>query len=284
MKFKTFLVFSLLWATFIYDPLAHWVWGGGWIGKMGALDFAGGTVVHISSGISALVCALMVGKRHGFPSVYMAPHNLPLTVTGASLLWVGWFGFNAGSALAANGIAANAFVTTNTASAAAALTWGLVEWRHRGKPTMLGAASGAVAGLVAVTPGAGFVGPLSALIMGLVAGILCYYAVVMKNRFGYDDSLDVVGIHGVGGTWGAFATGLFASAAVNSAGADGLFFGSAALLGKQVVSILATWLYAGVGTWILLKILQMSMGLRVSEEEEQMGLDLSQHNEAAYTT
>jgi ammonium transporter, Amt family len=284
MKFKTFLVFSLLWATFIYDPLAHWVWGGGWIGKMGALDFAGGTVVHISSGMSALVCALMVGKRHGFPSAYMAPHNLPFTVIGASLLWVGWFGFNAGSALAANGIAANAFVTTNTASAAAALTWALVEWQHRGKPTMLGAASGAVAGLVAVTPGAGFVGPLSALIIGLVAGILCYYAVVMKNRLGYDDSLDVVGIHGVGGTWGAFATGLFASAAVNSAGADGLFFGSAALLGKQVVSILATWLYAGVGTWILLKILQASMGLRVSEEEEQMGLDLSQHNEAAYTT
>jgi Amt family ammonium transporter len=226
----------------------------------------------------------MVGKRHGFPSVYMAPHNLPFTVTGASLLWVGWFGFNAGSALAANGIAANAFVTTNTASAAAALTWAFIEWQHRGKPTMLGAASGAVAGLVAVTPGAGFVSPLSALIIGLVAGILCYYAVVMKNRFGYDDSLDVVGIHGVGGTWGALATGLFASAAVNSAGADGLFFGSAALLGKQVVSILATWLYAGVGTWILLKILQMSMGLRVSEEDEQMGLDLSQHNEAAYTT
>ena len=284
MKFKTFLVFSLLWATFIYDPLAHWVWGGGWIGKMGALDFAGGTVVHISSGISALVCAIMVGKRHGFPTDYMAPHNLPFTVIGASLLWVGWFGFNAGSALAANGIAANAFVTTNTASAAAALTWAFIEWRHRGKPTMLGAVSGAVAGLVAVTPGAGFVGPMSALIIGLVAGILCYYAVVMKNRFGYDDSLDVVGVHGVGGTWGALATGLFASAAVNSAGADGLFFGSAALLGKQVVSILATWLYAGVGTWILLKILEVSMGLRVSEEDEQMGLDLSQHNEAAYTT
>ena len=223
------------------------------------------------------------GKRHGFPTDYMTPHNLPFTVTGASLLWVGWFGFNAGSALAANGIAANAFVTTNTASAAAALTWAFVEWRQRGKPTMLGAVSGAVAGLVAVTPGAGFVGPISALIIGLVAGILCYYAVVMKSRFGYDDSLDVVGIHGVGGTWGALATGLFASAAVNSAGADGLFFGSAALLGKQVVSILATWLYAGVGTWILLKILQMSMGLRVSEEDEQMGLDLSQHNEAAYT-
>ena len=284
MKFKTFLVFSLLWATFIYDPLAHWVWGGGWIGKMGALDFAGGTVVHISSGVSALVCALMVGKRHGFPTDYMAPHNLPFTVIGAALLWVGWFGFNAGSALAANGIAATAFVTTNTASAAAALTWALVEWCHRGKPTMLGAVSGAVAGLVAVTPGAGFVGPISALIIGLIAGILCYYAVLMKNRLGYDDSLDVVGVHGVGGTWGALATGLFASVAVNSAGGDGLFFGGGALLVKQVVSILATWLYAGVGTWILLIILKASMGLRVSTEEEQMGLDLSQHNEAAYTT
>jgi len=283
MKFNTFLVFSLLWATFIYDPLAHWVWGGGWLGKMGALDFAGGTVVHISSGISALVCAMMVGKRHGFPTDYMPPHNLPFAVIGASLLWVGWFGFNAGSALAANGIAANAFVTTNTASAAAALTWAFVEWQHRGKPTMLGAVSGAVAGLVAVTPGAGFVGPMSALLIGLVAGMLCYYAIVMKHRFGYDDSLDVVGVHGVGGTWGALATGLFASTAINSAGADGLFFGNVALLGKQVVSILATWLYAGVGTWILLKILAVTMGLRVSEAEEQMGLDLSQHNEAAYT-
>jgi Amt family ammonium transporter len=283
MKFKTFLVFGVLWATCIYDPLAHWVWGGGWIGKMGALDFAGGTVVHISSGVSALVCAIMIGKRRGFPTEYMAPHNLPFTVTGAALLWVGWFGFNAGSALAADGIAANAFVTTNTASAAAALSWACIEWQHRGKPTMLGAASGAVAGLVAVTPGAGFVGPMSALIIGAVAGVLCYYAVVMKNRFGYDDSLDVVGVHGVGGTWGALATGLFASAAVNSAGADGLFFGNMALLGKQIVSILATWIYAGVGTWILLKILGASLGLRVSDEDEQMGLDLSQHNEAAYT-
>jgi Amt family ammonium transporter len=283
MKFKTFLVFGVLWATCIYDPLAHWVWGGGWIGKMGALDFAGGTVVHISSGVSALVCAIMVGKRRGFPTEYMAPHNLPFTVTGAALLWVGWFGFNAGSALAADGIAANAFVTTNTASAAAAMSWAFIEWQHRGKPTMLGAASGAVAGLVAVTPGAGFVGPMSALIIGAMAGIICYYAVVLKNRFGYDDSLDVVGVHGVGGTWGALATGLFASAAVNSAGADGLFFGNVALLGKQIVSILATWIYAGVGTWILLKILGASIGLRVSDEDEQMGLDLSQHNEAAYT-
>jgi Amt family ammonium transporter len=249
---------------------------------MGALDFAGGTVVHISSGVSALVCAIMVGRRRGFPTEYMAPHNLPFTVTGAALLWVGWFGFNAGSALAADGIAANAFVTTNTAAASAALSWLFVEWKHSSKPTMLGAATGAVAGLVAITPGSGFVGPIAAIIIGAVAGIVCYYAVVMKRRFGYDDSLDVVGVHGVGGTWGALATGLFASTTVNAAGADGLFFGNVALLGPQIVSVLATWIYAGVGTWIILRILDASMGLRVSDEDEQMGLDLSQHNEACY--
>jgi Amt family ammonium transporter len=283
MKFKTFLVFGLLWATFIYDPLAHWVWGGGWIGSLGTLDFAGGTVVHISSGVSALVCAMVIGKRRGFPTEYMAPHNLPFTVTGAALLWVGWFGFNAGSALAANAIAANAFVTTNTASATAAMVWAFVEWKHRSKPTMLGAASGAVAGLVAITPGAGFVGPVSAIIIGGLAGCICYYAVVMKSRFGYDDSLDVVGVHGIGGTWGALATGLFASVAVNEAGKNGLFFGDAALLGPQILGILGTWVYAGVGTWIILKILDATMGLRISDEDEQMGLDLSQHNEAGYT-
>jgi ammonium transporter, Amt family len=282
MKFSTFLAFGLLWATFIYDPLAHWVWGKGWIGSMGALDFAGGTVVHISSGVSALVCAIVVGRRRGFPTEYMAPHNLPFTVTGAALLWVGWFGFNAGSALAADGIAANAFVTTNTASAAAALSWLGAEWKHGGKPTMLGAATGAVAGLVAITPGAGFVGPVSAIIIGVVAGILCYCAVVLKSRFGYDDSLDVVGVHGIGGTWGALATGLFASSAINAAGADGLFFGNVALLGPQILAVLATWIYAAVGTWIILKLLDASMGLRVSDEDEQMGLDLSQHNEAGY--
>src|SRR5262245_23120389 len=208
MKFKTFLLFGLLWATFVYDPLAHWVWGkGGWIGAdgLGALDFAGGTVVHISSGVSALVCAIVVGRRRGFPTEYMAPHNLPFAVTGAALLWVGWFGFNAGSALKANGLAANAFVTTNTAAATAALAWLFAEWNHSGKPTMLGAASGAVAGLVAITPGAGFVTPLAAIVIGGVAGILCFYAVVMKSRLRYDDALDVVGVHGVGGTWGAFA-------------------------------------------------------------------------------
>jgi Amt family ammonium transporter len=283
MQFRTFLVFGLLWATFIYDPLAHWVWGNGWLMGLGALDFAGGTVVHISSGVSALVCAIMLGRRRGFPTEYMAPHNLPFTVTGAALLWVGWFGFNAGSALAADGIAANAFVTTNTASAAAALMWMFVEWKHSGRPTMLGAATGAVAGLVAITPGAGFVRPMPAIIIGGIAGIVCFYAVVMKSRFGYDDSLDVVAVHGVGGTWGAFATGLFTSVAVNPAGKDGLFLGNAAALGPQIVGIVATWVYAAVGTWVLLKILDATMGLRVSGEDEQMGLDLSQHNEAGYS-
>jgi Amt family ammonium transporter len=281
MKFKAFLVFGLLWAAVVYDPLAHWVWGGGWIGAMGALDFAGGTVVHISSGVSALMCAFVLGRRRGWPNEYMPPHNLPFTVIGAALLWVGWFGFNAGSALGANGAAANAFVTTNTAASAAAFVWMLVEWKHSEKPTMLGVATGAVAGLVAITPGAGFVGPMSALIIGAIAGLICFYAVVLKVRLGYDDSLDVVGVHGVGGTWGALATGLFASAAVG--GTDGLFFGNPALMIPQIVSVIGTVVYVGVVTWIILKILDATMGLRVSDEDEQMGLDLSQHNEAAYT-
>jgi Amt family ammonium transporter len=283
MKFTPFLVFGLLWATLVYDPLAHWVWGGGWMQTLGALDFAGGTVVHISSGVSALVCALVVGKRHGFPSEQMPPHNLPLVVTGAALLWVGWFGFNAGSALAADGIAATAFVTTNSAAAMAALTWMAAEWRHGGKPTMLGAASGAVAGLVAITPGAGFVTPLSALVIGGIAGVLCFYAVVMKHRLGYDDALDVVGVHGVGGTWGALATGLFASKAVNAAGRDGLLFGDISTLGIQLLAVVVTWVFAAVVTFVLLKGLDTTLGLRVSLEEEQMGLDLSQHNEAGYS-
>jgi len=284
MKFKTFLVFGLLWATCVYDPLAHWVWGkGGWINAMGVLDFAGGTVVHISSGASALVCALVIGRRRGFASEFMAPHNLPFVVTGAALLWVGWFGFNAGSALKANALAVNAFVTTHTAASAAALTWLLAEWNHAGKPTMLGAASGAVAGLVAITPGAGFVSPLPAVIIGGIAGIVCFYAVVMKSRLRYDDSLDVVSVHGIGGTWGALATGLFASTAVNAGGRNGLLLGDAGTLGIQLVSIVATWIFAALVTWIILKLLDATMGLRVSTEHEQMGLDLSQHNEAGYT-
>lgn len=283
-KFGTFVVFMLLWATFIYDPLAHWVWGvKGWIREMGALDFAGGTVVHISSGISALVACCMFGKRIGYPHEPMPPHNLPFSVIGASLLWVGWFGFNAGSALAADGLATSAFVVTNTATAAAVLSWMMMDWILRGKPTVLGAASGAVAGLVAITPGSGFVGPMSAIIIGAVAGALCWSACTVKAKLGYDDSLDVVGVHGVGGTWGALATGLFASKLINPAGNDGLFFGNPGQLWVQFVAVAVTWAFAIVGTFIILSILKAIMGLRVSEEEERMGLDLSQHDERSYS-
>src|SRR5437899_5723587 len=286
VKFSTFIVFILLWATFIYDPLAHWVWGkGGWMGVnggMGALDFAGGTVVHISSGVSALVAALMFGKRIGYPQEAMPPHNLPLSVIGASLLWVGWFGFNAGSALAADGLATSAFVATNTATAAATLSWMAMDWIYRGKPTVLGAASGAVAGLVAITPASGFVGPISAIWIGIAGGVVCSIACSLKPKLGYDDSLDVVGVHGVGGTVGALATGLFASKAVNPAGNDGLFFGNPGQLWIQFVAVIATWILAIVGTVVILSILKAIMGLRVTNEEETMGLDLSQHNERAY--
>ncbi len=284
MKFATFLLFSLLWATFIYDPLAHWVWGtGGWLRNLGALDFAGGTVVHISSGVSALVAILIIGKRLGYGVEPTAPHNLPFTVIGASLLWVGWFGFNAGSALAANGLAVSAFVVTHCAAAAATLSWVLAEWITRGKPTVLGAASGAVAGLVAITPGSGFVGPLSGIVIGLAAGVLCYSACMFKSRLGYDDSLDVVGVHGVGGIFGALATGIFASKAINPAGADGVIYGNYSLLWAQVIAVGATVVFAGLGTGAILFLLKAVMALRVSPQEERMGLDLSQHSESAYT-
>ncbi|MGE5446006.1 MAG: ammonium transporter [Ignavibacteriales bacterium] len=286
-KFSTFLIFILLWATFIYDPLAHWVWGkGGWIGTnggMGALDFAGGTVVHISSGISALVASIMFGKRIGYGHETMAPHNLPFCVIGASLLWVGWFGFNAGSAVSSGALATSAFVVTHIATATAALSWMLMDWIFRGKPTCLGAASGAVAGLVAITPASGFVGPMSSIIIGLGAGIVCSTACTVKVRLGYDDSLDVVGVHGIGGTWGALATGLFASKAINSAGNNGLFFGNPHQFVVQLIAVAVTWALAIVGTFIILSILKAIMGLRVSEEEEQMGVDLSQHNETGYS-
>jgi Amt family ammonium transporter len=282
-KFSTFIVFILLWATLIYDPLAHWVWGKGWLGRLGALDFAGGTVVHISSGISALAAAMMFGRRLGYGQEAMPPHNLPFSVIGASLLWFGWFGFNAGSALAADGLATNAFVTTNTATAAAALSWMFTEWLVRGKPTALGAASGAVAGLVSITPAAGFVGAISSILIGVGGGMLCFAACNLKAKFGYDDSLDVVGVHGVGGTWGALATGLFASKAINAAGSDGLFFGNPGQLWVQLLAVVATWIFAFLGTLIILGILRATMGLRVSEEEERMGLDLSQHNERGYS-
>jgi Amt family ammonium transporter len=284
VKFSAFLLFTLLWATFVYNPLCHWVWGvGGWMGKFGALDFAGGTVVHISSGMAALAAALFIGRRLGYGTTAYIPHNVPMTVTGAALLWFGWFGFNAGSALACNGLAASAFVVTHIASALAALTWMFMEWIHRGKPTTLGAASGAVAGLVAITPGSGFVGPISAIIIGGLAGIICYGGVLLKSRLGYDDSLDVVGIHGLGGTWGALATGLFASKAVNPAGANGLFFGNPGQLWIQFVSVIASMIFAFVMTLIILKVVDLIVGLRVTEEDEVRGMDVSLHNEAAYT-
>ncbi len=284
MKFSTFLVFTLLWATVIYDPLCHWVWAvGGWLRNLGALDFAGGTVVHISSGVSALAAAIVMGKRRGYSMESMAPHNLPLTVIGAALLWFGWFGFNAGSAVSSGALAASAFVVTHAATAAAALAWPLMEWIIKGKPTVLGAASGAVAGLVAITPASGFVGPVSAIIIGGVAGVICYFFVtVVKTSLGYDDSLDAFGVHGVGGTWGAIATGLFASKAVNSAGNDGLFFGNPSLVVTQLIAVAVTWVFAFSVTYIILKILDATMGLRVSDEDEVLGLDLTQHGESGY--
>ncbi len=278
MKFSTLLVFGLLWTTVVYDPICHWVWGGGWIGELGALDFAGGTVVHISSGVSALVAAIVIGKRRGYPTEAMPPHNLGYTLLGTALLWFGWFGFNAGSELAADGVAALAFVVTNTAAGSAAVAWLLVEWIHRGRPTLLGAASGAIAGLVAITPAAGFVGPMSSIIIGLGAGVLCYWAVsLLKPAFGYDDTLDVFGIHGIGGMWGAIATGLFASV-----GAEGVFFGNPAQIVPQIIGVVATIVIAAVATFVILKVLGAIMGLRVTEEEEVEGLDLAVHGERGY--
>ncbi|MCC7201269.1 MAG: ammonium transporter [Nitrospirae bacterium] len=285
MKFSAFVIFSLLWATIVYDPLAHWVWGvGGWIRNMGALDFAGGTVVHISSGVSALAAALVIGKRIGYRRDPMPPHNMTLVVIGASLLWFGWFGFNAGSALSSGGLATSAFVVTHIATAAASVTWPFIEWIRHGKPTILGAASGAVAGLVAITPAAGFVGPIAAILIGISAGIVCFLAVVvLKNILGYDDSLDAFGVHGVGGTLGALATGLFASKAINPAGADGFFFGNSGQLGIQLVATAASAVFSFVATLIILKVIDLVIGIRIQEEDEIMGLDLSQHNETGYT-
>ncbi|MDO8747070.1 MAG: ammonium transporter [Thermodesulfovibrionales bacterium] len=283
-KFKAYLLFLVLWATIVYFPLAHWVWGvGGWIRELGALDFAGGLVVHISSGVSALAAAIIVGKRRKHGIDQMAPHNLTMTLLGAALLWFGWFGFNGGSAVASGSLATSAFVVTHIATAAAALSWMFTEWLHRNKPTALGAASGAVAGLVAITPASGFVGPMPALVIGLVAGILCYMAVNLKTKLGYDDSLDAVGVHGIGGTWGAIATGLFASKLINSAGNDGLFYGNASLLLNQIISVGAVWIYSFAATLVILKVIDWTIGLRVSEEDEAEGLDLSQHGESGYT-
>lgn len=276
MRFGAYLLFILLWATLIYDPLAHWVWGGGWLAKLGALDFAGGLVVHISSGVSGLVAALVLGKRRGYGHEPMAPHQVPMTVLGAGLLWFGWFGFNAGSALGANATAALAFVTTNTAAAAAALAWMFLEWLHHGKPTALGVASGAVAGLVAITPAAGFVSVLSALAIGAIGGAVCYFGVaILKKKLGYDDALDAFGCHGLGGTWGAIATGIFAMD-------GGLISGKTDLLQAEIISVAATYLFAGIGTYLLLKAINLFLPLRVEAEEEVTGLDLTQHGEEAY--
>ena len=283
MKFGALILFALLWSLLIYCPIAHWIWGGGWLAGLGALDFAGGAVVHISSGISALVCALVLGRRQGYGTDYMAPHNLPMVLLGTGLLWVGWFGFNAGSALGANETAVAAFVATHTAAVTAALTWMTVEWWHRGTPTVLGIASGAIAGLAMVTPGAGFVSPFSALFMGMAAGGLSYVAIMKKGGLGYDDSLDVVGIHGVAGVGGILMTGLFASKAVNAAGADGLLQGNGSFFAVQALTVVVVGLFSAGGTWVILKVVDRAVGLRVTPEEERMGLDLSQHNERAYS-
>jgi Amt family ammonium transporter len=285
IRFSTFVVFALLWTTLVYDPIAHWVWGkGGWLRSLGALDFAGGTVVHVSSGISALVFALVIGKRVGYPRVTPPPHNMTYTLLGAALLWFGWFGFNAGSALQANELAVSAFIATNTAAAMAALAWLVIDWIVTKKPTVLGAATGAVAGVVAVTPAAGFVTPMAAIAIGVLAALACYLAVaVIKQRLGYDDSLDAFGVHGVGGTVGALLTGVFATRLVNSAGADGLLYGNLRQLGVQAIGVGATIAYAAVVTLILTKVLDLVMGLRVRDEEEAIGLDNTQHKESAYT-
>jgi Amt family ammonium transporter len=285
IKFSAFILFILLWATLIYDPVAHWVWGmGGWLRDRGALDFAGGTVVHINAGIAGLVMALLIGKRKGYDSKPTPPHNVPFIVLGAGILWFGWFGFNSGSALAANGLAVSAFVATNTAAAMAGLTWAVLDWIVNGKPTMFGTVTGAVAGLVAITPAAGFVGPISAIIIGAGVSLLCFLGVTyIKPRLGYDDALDAFGVHGIGGIWGALATGLFACKAVNEAGADGLFFGNTGQLLTQAIAVAATLVYSGAGTFILYKVLDATIGVRVSEKDEMIGLDLTQHREGAYT-
>lgn len=283
MKFGSFVIFMFLWITVVYCPVAHWVWGpGGWVAGMGALDFAGGTVVHINAGIAALACVFVIGPRKGYGSIPMIPHNLTLTLLGAGLLWFGWFGFNAGSALSAGEGAAMAFVVTHMATAAAALSWIVMEWIIKGKPTTLGIASGAVAGLVAITPAAGFVGPISSVVIGIVAGAVCYFAVLAKHSLGYDDALDVVGVHCVGGIWGAIATGLFASKAINAAGSDGLFFGNPGQLWTQILAVLITLVYSFIVTLVILYIIKAIMGLKVSEEDEFVGCDTSEHGETAY--
>ena len=297
MKFSTMVVFMVLWGTIVYCPLCHWVWGGGILAFVetgaegpglagGALDFAGGTVVHISSGVSALICALLIGRRLGFGAEDMRPHNLTYTALGAAMLWVGWFGFNAGSELASDGLTSSAFAVTHFSAAAGAIAWSAVEWITRGKPSVLGAASGAVAGLVCITPAAGFVQPMPAIVMGLAAGIVCYFACsTIKAKCGYDDSLDAFGVHGVGGTLGAILTGVFATRACWDIDGDnklGLIEGETRIFIGQIVAVVVTWIFSAVVTFILLKVLDLTMGLRVSQEDEVIGLDLSEHGEEGY--
>jgi Amt family ammonium transporter len=277
IKFSSYLIFAALWTTIVYDPLAHWVWGGGWTAQFGAIDFAGGTVVHISSGFAALALALVIGKRVGYGKYGMEPANIPWSILGAALLWFGWFGFNSGSAVDANGLASLAFVTTNTAAAAAAIAWMLVSWVHGGKPSSLGFISGAVAGLVAITPAAGFVTPMAAIVIGAVAGVLCYSIMLFRQTKGVDESLDAWAVHGMGGLWGALATGIFAVAAVN--GKSGLIEGNVSQFVSQIVGAGAAVIYAFVVTYILAVVIEKTIGLRVTEEEEYVGLDISQHGE-----
>jgi len=283
IKFGSLLLFSALWLTFVYAPVAHWVWGnGGWLAKLGALDFAGGTVVHICAGVSAMALALILGPRKGFHDGQpMGPHNIPVVMLGAGLLWFGWFGFNAGSALTAGGLAASAFVATNISAAAATFTWMVMDWIYR-RPTLIGTATGAVAGLVAITPAAGFVSPVMGIPIGIGAAVVCYYCMLFRMKRHIDESLDVWAVHGMGGTWGALATGIFASAAVNTAGADGLLLGNVLQLGKQIAAVAAVWVFAFAATWVLGKVVDITVGLRVSGMEETVGLDIAQHGERAY--
>jgi Amt family ammonium transporter len=283
MKYAAYVVFVLVWSTVVYDPVAHWVWAeGGWLFKLGALDFAGGTVVHLTAGASAIVCAVVVGKRLKYPQERPIPHNLTMTLTGAGILWFGWFGFNAGSALTSGGLASLAFLTTHLGAAGGALGWLFVEWKHRGKPTALGVASGLVAGLVAITPASGYVAPLSAIAIGFLASLACYAGVLAKYRFNYDDSLDAFGVHGVGGLVGALFTGVFAEKALNDAGADGALFGNVHQLAVQMLACAASGVYAAVATWIILKVIDKTIGLRVTPADEREGLDTSQHGEEGY--
>ncbi len=283
VRFKSFLLFSLIWMTIVYDPLAHWVWGkGGWLNNLGVLDFAGGTVVHVAAGFSALAFALVIGPRKGFGRFPMEPHNIPLTVLGAGLLWVGWFGFNAGSALAANGVAVNALLTTNSSAAAAGLVWMLLGWLD-GRPSTLGIATGMVVGLAAVTPASGYITPMAAMVLGAVAAVICYYAIRFRQNRNLDESMDVWACHGMASSWGMIATGLFATVAVNEAGGNGLFYGNPGQLAIQALAWVVTMVFAFGMTYLIAKLLDMSIGLRVTPMEEEVGLDISAHGERAYS-